>query len=61
MKYEQAKPIVEKLLDLAILYHASPNMLRMKLYEALDEIPHLDDACFERGCMGIDNFAKEKK
>jgi hypothetical protein len=33
----------------------------MKLYEALDEIPHLDDACFERGCMGIDNFAKEKK
>jgi hypothetical protein len=62
MKYQQAKPLVEKLTDLAILYHASPSMLRLKIYMALDEyIPDMDEGCRTRGCIAVDDFAKEKK
>lgn len=51
MRYEQAKPLVEKLMHIAVLYHASPMLLREKIFAALDEaIPHLDPACMERGC-----------
>lgn len=60
MKYSQAKPLVNKLVDIAILYHASPTMLREKVYNALDEfLPDLDEGCRERGCIAVDNF-KEK-
>jgi hypothetical protein len=63
MRYEQAKPLVEKLTDLAILYHASPSMLRLKIYTALDEyLPDMDEGCRTRGCIAVDHFApKEKK
>ena len=61
MKYEQAKPLVEELMQIAVLYHAS-SMLRTKIFDALNEhIPDLDDGCFERGCPAIDNFAPEEK
>ena len=38
MTYEDAKPFVEKLRDLATFYHAKPNELQRRLYEVLDEI-----------------------
>ena len=60
MKYEQAKPLVEKLYDIAVLYHASPNMLRMKLYDALDEfLPDMDEGCRTRGCIAVDHFGEK--
>ena len=50
MKYEQAKPLLDELCQLAVMYHAS-QALRTKLFDALNKhIPHLDDGCFERGC-----------
>jgi hypothetical protein len=59
MRYEQAKPLVEKLKVIAVLYHAS-QLLPLKIYEALDEfLPDMDEACRERGCIAVDNF-KEK-
>ena len=60
MRYEQAKPLVEKLKTIAVLYHAS-QLLPMKIYEALDEfLPDMDEGCRARGCMAVDNFAGEK-
>ena len=60
MRYEQAKPLVEKLKVIAVLYHAS-QLLPMKIYEALDEyLPDMDEGCRARGCMAVDNFAGEK-
>ena len=60
MKYQQAKPLIEKLKNIAILYHAAPSMLRTKIYDALDEyLPDMDEGCRERGCIAVDNF-KEK-
>ena len=59
MSYEQAKPLVEKLKVIAVLYHAS-QLLPLKIYEALDEyLPDLDEGCRARGCIAVDNF-KEK-
>ena len=61
MKYEQAKPLIDELVRVVVLYHAS-SMLRTKMYEVLNEyIPDLDDGCFERGCPAIDNFATKEK
>jgi len=60
MKYEQAKPLVEKLMDISVLYHSAPSMLREKIYNALDDfLPDLDEGCRERGCIAVDDF-KEK-
>lgn len=60
MRYTQAKPLVEKLMNIAVLYHASPTLLREKIYNALDEfLPDLDEGCRERGCIAVDHF-KEK-
>jgi hypothetical protein len=57
MRYEQAKPLVEKLMNLAVLFHGSPSLLRKKLYEALDEyLPDLDEGCRTRGCIAVDHF-----
>jgi hypothetical protein len=59
MRYSQAKPLVEELLNIAVLFHASA-LLREKIAEAIDKhIPDLDPACMERGCTCIDDF-KEK-
>ena len=59
MRYEQAKPLVKKLIDIAIMYHAS-QLLQQKIYDALDEfLPDLDEGCRERGCIAVDDF-KEK-
>ena len=56
MRHEQAKPLVDKLMDIAVLYHAS-SLLRKKLYEAVCEyVPHLDQGCLERGCIAVDDF-----
>jgi hypothetical protein len=60
MRYQQARPLVEKLVSISVLFHGSPSLLRKKLYEALDEhLPNLDEGCRERGCIAIDDF-KEK-
>jgi len=60
MKYSQSKPLVEELINLAILFHGSPTMLRTKIADVIDKyIPDLDPACMERGCTAIDDF-KEK-
>ena len=60
MKYEQAKPLVEKLMNISTLYFGSPSLLREKIYNALDEfLPDLDEGCRERGCIAVDDF-KEK-
>ena len=56
MRYEQAKPLVQKLMEITIMYHAS-ELLRQKIYDALDEyLPDLDEGCRERGCIAIDHF-----
>ncbi len=61
MRYEQARPLVEKLMDIAVLYHGAPSVLRDKIYTALDEfLPDLDEGCRERGCIAVDHFKKEK-
>ena len=58
MKYDHAKPLINKLMHIAVLYHASPGMLRTKIFDALKEfIPDMDDGCFERGCPAIDHFS----
>ena len=60
MRYTQAKPLVDTLMNIAVLYHAAPTLLREKIYNALDEfLPDLDEGCRERGCIAVDNF-KEK-
>jgi hypothetical protein len=59
MKYSQSKPLVEELMRVAVLFHASA-LLRTKIADAIDKhIPDLDPACMERGCTAIDSF-KEK-
>jgi len=59
MKYSQSKPLVEELMNIAVLFHASA-LLRTKIADVIDKhIPDLDPACMERGCTCIDNF-KEK-
>ena len=61
MRYKQARPLVEELMQIAVLYHAS-SMLRTKIADAIDKhIPDLDEGCFERGCPAIDNFAPKEK
>jgi hypothetical protein len=60
MKYSQSKELVAELMNIAILFHGSPTMLRTKIADAIDKhIPDLDPACMERGCTAIDDF-KEK-
>jgi hypothetical protein len=60
MRYEQARPLVNTLMEIAVLNHASPSLLREKIYKALDEfLPDMDDGCRKRGCIAVDDF-KEK-
>jgi hypothetical protein len=62
MRYEQAKPLVDKLMHIAVLYHASPGMLRNKIFDAIDDfIPDMDEGCRERGCIAVDDFAPKEK
>lgn len=62
MRYSQAKPLVETLMNIAVLYHGAPSMLREKIYNALDEfLPDLDDGCRERGCIAVDHFKPQEK
>jgi hypothetical protein len=59
MKYSQSKELVDELMNIAALFHAS-SMLRTKIADVIDKhIPNLDPACMERGCTAIDDF-KEK-
>jgi hypothetical protein len=59
MKYSQSKPLVEELMNIAVLFHASA-LLRTKIADVIDKhIPDLDPACMERGCTAIDDY-KEK-
>lgn len=61
MKYSQAKPLVEQLMNIAVVFSSSPTLLREKIYAALDEyLPDMDEGCRTRGCIAVDNF-KEKK
>ncbi len=60
MNYQQAKPLVDELVNIALLFQGAPSLLRTKIYAAVDKhIPDLDEGCKERGCIGIDDF-KEK-
>ena len=46
MRYEQARPLVNTLMEIAVLHHASPSLLREKIYKALDEfLPDMDEGC----------------
>jgi hypothetical protein len=57
MRYEQSKPLVEELMNISVLFHLSPSLLRQKIYESIDKhIPDLDPACMERGCPCIETF-----
>ena len=59
MRYEQAKPLVQKLMEITIMYHAS-ELLRKKIYDALDEyLQDLDEGCRKRGCIAIDHFEEK--
>ena len=59
MKYSQSKPLVEELMNIAVLFHASA-LLRTKIADVIDKhIPDLDPACMERGCTAVDDY-KEK-
>jgi DNA-directed RNA polymerase subunit F len=59
MKYSQSKELVDELMNIAVLFHAS-SMLRTKIADVIDKhIPDLDPACMERGCTAVDDF-KEK-
>ena len=59
MKYSQSKELVDELMNIAVLFHAS-SMLRTKIADVIDKhIPDLDPACMERGCTAIDDY-KEK-
>ena len=62
MRYEQAKPIVNELCDIAILFHGAPTLLRSKIYDVLDKhLPDLDPACMERGCPMIETFPPQEQ
>jgi hypothetical protein len=55
MQYD--KELIEELREVAILYHAS-SLLPYKLMDVLDKhIPHLGEACKERGCVDFDTVA----
>jgi hypothetical protein len=60
MTYENAKPFVEKLRDLAMFYYAKPNELQRRLYETLDEIENAikEDEEFQR--IERENRMREK-
>ena len=59
MKYSQSKELVDELIHVAVLFHASA-LLRTKIADVIDKhIPDLDPACMERGCTAIDDY-KEK-
>jgi len=59
MKYSQSKELVDELMNIAVLFHAS-SMLRTKIADVIDKhIPNLDPACMERGCTAADDY-KEK-
>jgi len=59
MKYSQSKPLVEELMRVAVLFHASA-LLRTKIADVIDKhIPDLDPACMERGCTAVDDFEEK--
>ena len=59
MKYSQSKELVDELMNIAVLFHASA-LLRTKIADVIDKhIPDLDPACMERGCTAVDDY-KEK-
>ena len=60
MRYSQAKPLVEELVSIAVVFSGSPSLLREKIYKTLDAyIPDLDEGCRERGCIAVDNFKEQ--
>lgn len=55
MQYD--KDLIQELREVAILYHAS-SLLSYKLQDVLDKhIPHLGEACKERGCVDYEPVA----
>jgi len=59
MRYSQSKELVDELMNIAVLFHASA-LLRTKIADVIDKhIPDLDPACMERGCTAVDDY-KEK-
>lgn len=57
MRYAQAKPMVDEILNIAVLFHGAPTLLRLKIFDVLDKhLPDLDPACMERGCPMIETY-----
>lgn len=55
MQYD--KDLIDELSQVAILYHAS-SLLPYKLQAILEKyIPHLGEACKERGCIDYEPLA----
>lgn len=62
LSYAQLAPLLERLVNQGVLYHANPDLMKYHMLNTLqDMLPHMDEGCWERGCMGIDNFAKKEK
>ena len=58
LTYKQLAPILDKLIDQGVLYHANPELMKSQMLTTLQEmLGHFDEGCWERGCMGVDNFA----
>lgn len=56
MTYEEAKPFVEKLYNLALFYHSQPNELRRRLYEAVDDIAVAEREACAKVCEEFSNI-----
>jgi hypothetical protein len=56
MTYEEAKPFVEKLYDMAMWYHAKPNEFKRRVYDIVDDIAKAErEAC----AKVVDHILKE--
>jgi len=62
LTYKQLAPILDKLIDQGVLYHANTALMRQHMLSTLQNmLGHFDEGCWERGCMGVDNFAPKEK
>lgn len=56
LKYSQLSPLLDILTHLGFLYQGNREMMRQHMYTTLREhLPHMDDACWERGCACYDD------
>ena len=61
LTYEKLAPILDRLVSQGVLYHANTELMRYHMLNTLqDMLPHMDEGCWERGCMGDTDFAKRR-